>query len=277
MCSSKHTFWTLFSLSCQFFHWLDRFSFFFHQECQIHFLQTCVWVVCLSCTVLNSSDQRVTVARLKVPINGERSRHVGADAVNGSPENKKEFLEEYCSLPKHSRNKQKALLIDILRGCVNNSVGVSTVQRDGAHCLLSTLRWNKWNMTGVQTGCSPGPGPTSEKLIGNLRITYSNIQRCHAFKIDLHTHTDPHRGIYWHVLSITPNLAGSRPSVCLSVYLLSQNFKTAFQHSCRTHTCKQDRELRRYGPPSFSTSTPTVPGWVTLHFAGGLKKRKSTV
>lgn len=82
--------------------------------------------------MLNSSDQRVTVARLKVPIKGERSRHVGADAVNGSPENKKEFLEEYCSLPKQSRNKQKALLIDILRGCVNNSVGVSTVQRDGA-------------------------------------------------------------------------------------------------------------------------------------------------
>lgn len=128
MCSSKHTFWSLFSLSCQFFHWLDRFSFFFHRECQIHILQTCVWVVCLSCTVLNSSDQRVTVARLKVPIKGERSRHVGADAVNGSPENKKEFLEEYCSLPKQSRNKQKALLIDILRGCVNNSVGMSTVQ-----------------------------------------------------------------------------------------------------------------------------------------------------
>lgn len=75
------------------------------------------------------------------------------------------------------------------------------------------------------------------------------------------------------MLSITPNLVGSRPSVCLSVYLLSQNFKIAFQHSCRTHTRKQDRELRRYGPPSFLLP----PGWVTLHFTEGLKKRKGTV
>lgn len=176
-----------------------------------------------------------------------------ADTVN-----KQEYFEEYYSLPKHIRNEKTALCFSPfwLIFCVAASIIQLTCRRyneTGARCPLSTLRWNEWNMTAVQTGCSPGPGPTSEKLIGNLRFHLQ--QRAEITHIEnrfTHTHTRTHhRSIYWHVLSVTANLAW-QSSVWLSVWLSSiylRTLKLNCIHDLFTHankmTCSADAGIWR--------------------------------
>lgn len=137
--SSKHTFQSLFLWAVSFFIVRRDLILFFLPPS----MSNTHWVVYLSCTVPGSSDQRVTVAGLTIPNN------VWMDYWHSQQAGI--FWRILFTSKAHSQWEAGsllfALLIDILRGGVNNSVDVSTVQRDGGPLPSqhSSMKWMKYD------------------------------------------------------------------------------------------------------------------------------------